>query len=305
MNGLLVSVLFTSVMATHISSLSDVYCRSQSVVVAMAVAADSRPGSEPPQFNGTEFRVSRVLKGSLQAGQSVYSIDSHTFQIGSNYLLFLRALTPSEWASHASRQGTLRLVPSIRIATNAGAPLIPVRAGEAQIRTDELFVGSELASPERLSRLGAARRPFLLPVTSLSGVFGRYHCPPHSEDPPTVAAQPVSSFEVPVPTGTVQLVSVSLAASDDPTSIQPLLSQCPVEFFYPVQALKARLQGIVVLRGTLSAGGSIEALWVQQGINPLLDRAALNAISAATFPLPFVPDGRERLFTATIAFRRN
>jgi TonB family protein len=271
----------------------------------MAIAVDTQPGSEPPQCNGTAFRVSRVLKGSLQVGQSVYSVDSQTFRLGSNYLLFLRALTSSERASHASRQGTLRLLPSMKIVTNAGAPVIPVRAGEAQIRTDELFVGAELASPERLSRLGAARQPFLLPVTSLSGTFGRYHCPPNSEDPPTVAAPQPSYAEAQVVTGTVQLVGVSIAASDDPPSIQPLLSQCPVDFLYPVQALKARLQGIVVLRGTLSAGGAIEALWVQQGVNPLLDRAALNAMSAARFPLPFVPDGRERLFTATIAFRRN
>jgi len=176
MKGLFLSVLYMSVTATQTASLKDVYCRSESVVVAMAIATDTEPGTEPPQLSGTAFRVSRVLRGTLETGQSLYSIDSQAFQIGSHYLLFVRTPTTSEKASHASRQATLRVLPSTRLVTNAGAPVIPVRAGEAQIPIEQIFVGADLVNPEKRSRLHAARRPLLLPVTALTSAFGRYHC---------------------------------------------------------------------------------------------------------------------------------
>lgn len=302
MSGSALFLLFTTIAST-IPSLSDVYCRSQSVVVAMATAADFQANSNGTQMNGTEFRVVKVVKGPLEAGQSVYSIDWNQYSVGSHYLVFLRRPTASELAGHSSRPATHTPVASTRVAVTASAAVVPVRAGEAQIPTDMILPEGYLVSTERVSRLRGARKPFLLSVTALESTFGRYRCSPHSEDPQPSSSGPSYVMLVPPPSGTVELVDIFIDDADGADLHQNLTSHCPIDFAYPVQAVKPRLQGTVVLRGTLSDGGHVQSLWVLKGVNPLLDRAALNGVSPARLSLPLVPDGREHLFSAVVRFR--
>jgi TonB family protein len=302
MNGSALLLVFNTIAST-IPSLSDVYCRSQSVVVAMATAADFQADSNRTQMNGTEFRVVKVVKGPLEPGQSVYSIDWNQYSVGSHYLVFLRRPTASELATYSSRPATHTPVASTRVAVTASGSVVPVRAGEAQIPTEIILPGADLVSTEKLARLRAAREPFPLPVAVLESTFGRYRCSPHSEDPQPSSSGPLYVMTVPPPSGTVELIDMLIDDADRPDSHQHLTSHCPIDFAYPAQAMRARLQGTVVLRGTLSDGGHVRSLWVAKGVNPLLDRAALNGVSAARLTLPLVPDGSEHLFSAIVRFR--
>ena len=108
---------------------------------------------------------------------------------------------------------------------------------------------------------------------------------------------------LPEPHGRVDIVEISLAPPPQSAAGQPLVASRRIELVYPAAALDARLHGNIVLGGALTDGGAVQSLWVIKGLAPILDLAALAGFRDATFPLPFVPDGRPRRFTATVAFR--
>jgi periplasmic protein TonB len=73
---------------------------------------------------------------------------------------------------------------------------------------------------------------------------------------------------------------------------------------YPEAARKARLQGIVILEAIITKSGSVESVRILRGLNPLLDSAAMQAVSRwkyepATFNGRTVPV----YLTVTVTFK--
>ena len=96
--------------------------------------------------------------------------------------------------------------------------------------------------------------------------------------------------------------------SDEPMRVGGEVKE-PVEIsrvqpVYPEAARKARLQGVVILEAIITKEGHVDSVRILRGLNPLLDKAAMDAVSkwrykAATFnnrPVPVY-------LTVTVTFR--
>jgi TonB family protein len=81
----------------------------------------------------------------------------------------------------------------------------------------------------------------------------------------------------------------SLAADRDPSEASDEGKMTPptvlkaVEAEYPIEALNRRLEGTVVYRVQVDARGKMVRSTLEQGVHPLLDRAALDALERTRF----------------------
>ena len=73
---------------------------------------------------------------------------------------------------------------------------------------------------------------------------------------------------------------------------------------YPEAARKARLQGIVILEAIITKSGSVDSVRVLRGLNPLLDTAAMQAVSRWRYE-PATFNGRPVpvYLTVTVTFK--
>ena len=75
---------------------------------------------------------------------------------------------------------------------------------------------------------------------------------------------------------------------------------------YPEAARKARMQGIVILEAIITKDGNVESVRVLRGINPLLDNAAMGAVTRWKYK-PATFNGRPVpvYLTVTVKFTLN
>jgi len=154
-----VFVLFHTVTG-EIPSLQAAYCRSQSVVYALATNRDDMPESN--QTNGTEFAVSASVRGPFEKGQLLYIISSNFYDVGSEYLLFLRSPKENELTAHTQRQKSYAPAPATPVLVSLIAGKIPVERDSIRIDTNYLVPGEDLVRGEAVLALRDEKKPFIL-----------------------------------------------------------------------------------------------------------------------------------------------
>ncbi len=72
---------------------------------------------------------------------------------------------------------------------------------------------------------------------------------------------------------------------------------------YPEEAVKKKLQGVVILEAVIDEGGQVKALRMLKSPDPLLTEAAIAAVKGWEYE-PFIQDGKAKnvSFTVTVAF---
>ncbi len=81
------------------------------------------------------------------------------------------------------------------------------------------------------------------------------------------------------PVGYAKVESIVLVSGAQPERTA-LTSTCDPEIDYPTKAVLARLQGLVILRGTISPLGKPHVTSVVKSVNPYLDYAALDGVES-------------------------
>ncbi len=169
---LVAATLLSLTMTETLPSLTDLYCRSESVVYAVATVADPQCDSEGTQMNGTEFRVVTISKGFLETGQLVYVIDRQFYSVGAEYLLFLRQPEQVELSTHKTRPTTYEPSKATRVVTGLGVA-IPVKLGVVEIDTEYIGPDGWLLAAEEVLALRKTHKPFRVRRSTLDGAFRR------------------------------------------------------------------------------------------------------------------------------------
>ena len=83
----------------------------------------------------------------------------------------------------------------------------------------------------------------------------------------------------------------------------------PIETFrvqpdYPETARKAHMEGVVIIQAVITRGGGVESVQILRGLNPLLDRAAMEAVARWRYrPATFRGTEVPVYLTVTVTFQ--
>ncbi len=125
---------------------------------------------------------------------------------------------------------------------------------------------------------------------------------------PEAPQAPLASYQghnqgLPVPTGRVAVESVVLLALNEPSRLVPagLALSCDPVVSYPFVAIRARIQGSVIVEGVVAIDGSASQLRMTKGVVPILDQAALDSVRGWRFSQA-APISPGNAFVATLRF---